>query len=173
MDLGGVKTLPIEDDEVIDLEGMTLRAVFTPGHAPGHLVFHVPEREALIAGDLLSGMSTVVIDPDGGDMGAYLDSLRRAAEIGCRTVLPAHGPPLPSRAIEKTVRHRLGREKKILGALSADGPISLAQVTRAAYSDTPDAPAILKEMQTLAHLVHIESEGRACREDPEGRSWSP
>jgi len=173
LDLSGVKILPIEDDEVIDLEGMTLRAVFTPGHAPGHLVFHVPERAALIAGDLLSGMSTVVIDPDGGDMGAYLDSLRRAAEIGCRTVLPGHGPPLPARAIEKTVRHRLGREKKVLDTLSTDGPVSLAEITRSAYSDTPEAPVILKEMQTLAHLVHLESEGRACRDDPEGRSWSP
>jgi glyoxylase-like metal-dependent hydrolase (beta-lactamase superfamily II)/8-oxo-dGTP pyrophosphatase MutT (NUDIX family) len=173
VDPGGVETIAIEDDELIDLHGMTLRAAHTPGHAVGHLVFHVPEREALIAGDLLSGMSTVVIDPDGGDMGAYLDSLRRVATIGCRTVLPAHGPPLPARAIEKTIQHRLGREKKVLGALSTDGPVSLAVVTRAAYSDTPDAPAVLKEMQALAHLVHLESEGRACRADPEGRSWSP
>jgi ribonuclease/clavin/mitogillin len=173
VDLSGAKTLPIEDDEVIDLEGMTLRAVFTPGHAPGHLVFHVPERETLIAGDLLSGMSTIVIDPAEGDMGAYLDSLRRAAEIGCRTVLPAHGPPLPARAIGKTIEHRKGRKKRVLNALSVDGPVSLAEITRAAYRDTPDAPAVLKEMQTLAHLVHLESEGQACRADPEGRSWSP
>ena len=74
-----------------------MEAHHTPGHAPGHLAFHLRERRALIAGDMVGGMSTILIDPEQGDMGAYLDSLERLRRLDCRTLLPGHGPPLPAK----------------------------------------------------------------------------
>ncbi|MDQ7086572.1 MAG: MBL fold metallo-hydrolase [Acidobacteriota bacterium] len=130
-------TRSLADGEGIDLGGVDLRVIATPGHAPGHLVFHCPARSAVICGDLVSSLSTILIDPaDGGDMARYLESLVRVAALAPRWLFPAHGPPLPGRALEGFQRHRLERERLVERALQA-APRSLREVADAAYRDAP------------------------------------
>ena len=171
LDLLGLSGDAIADEEIIDLDGMTLQALSTPGHAPGHLAFHVAERRTLIAGDLLSGMSTILIDPRQGDMGTYLSSLRRVLELDVGTLLPGHGPPLPRRALAKLLKHRREREERVVAQLARE-PRSLSQVARGAYRDVPEMPRVLVEAQTLAHLLHLEGERRVRRDDEAGTLWS-
>jgi len=167
--LDGVDARAIAADATLDLGGLTLRAVLTEGHAPGHLAFLVPERAALISGDLVSALSTMLIDPDSGDMDVYLASLRRAAGLGAKTLLPAHGPPIPAIALERAHAHRMEREARVEAALAA-GQDRLAALAANAYADTPGAPAFLAERQTLAHLLRLERHGRARRD---GDRWMP
>ena len=117
--LGDARVEPIVDGEVIDLDGLTLEALLTPGHAPGHLAFLIPERGVVIAGDLVSGISTILIDPATGDMGDYLDSLRRVQTTGCKMLLPGHGPPVPAKALARLIEHRENRERRVLAEMSA------------------------------------------------------
>ena len=168
--LAGVECLPLFDGDEIDLEGVVLRAVHTPGHAPGHLAFHLPDERLLVAGDLLSGLSTILIDPAHGDMGQYIDSLRRVQALDCRTLLPGHGPPLPGRALDKLIRHRLDREARIARQVR-DGSAALARIARAAYEELPEMPQGLIELQTLAHLVYLERQGKVRRLDDAGGEW--
>jgi len=161
---------PIEDGEVLDLDGMQLRAIHTPGHAPGHLAFFEEKHGVLLAGDLVSGLSTILVGFEDGSMDDYLDSLSLVEKLEARTVLPAHGPPLPAKAIAATKTHREQREARIAAALT-ETPRDLASIAGDAYADTPDAPAFLKEMQTRAHLARLEKAGRARRHDA-GRLWS-
>src|SRR5205823_4338138 len=70
-----------------------LEALHTPGHAPGHLVFYEPDYRLLLAADLVSALSSVVIVPPQGDLGQYLASLRRVQALPCRLLIPAHGSP--------------------------------------------------------------------------------
>ena len=76
--------------------------LFTPGHTLGHVAFHYPDRDAVIAGDAL-----VELDPYTGERGARLvargatadveradESLGQIAETGAATVLTGHGEPL-------------------------------------------------------------------------------
>jgi glyoxylase-like metal-dependent hydrolase (beta-lactamase superfamily II) len=165
--LDGAPAETIADGEVIDLGGLALRAHLTEGHAPGHLAFEVVGRRALISGDLVSALSTMLIDPDTGDMDRYLDSLARMTDLDVRVLLPAHGPPVPVRALARVRAHRLDREARIVSFLDSGGG-SLAAVARDAYADTPDAPAFLAELQTLAHLVRLERTGAAARD---GDRW--
>lgn len=169
--LDGCERRPIADGEELDLGGAALRAYHTPGHASGHLAFHDQERGVLIAGDLVSGVSTILIDPDNGSMADYLESLRRVRELKPRTVFAGHGPPIPGRAIGQLLDHRAQREAKIVERL---GPIpsELAEIARSVYADVPQMPSALTERQTLAHLIHLESRGAARRSDDTGRSWS-
>ena len=167
----GPDVAPIEDGGEIDLDGLVLRAVHTPGHAAGHLAFLVVGRGELIAGDLVSGFSTILIDPADGDMGAYLASLARVADLGCRTLLPGHGSPLPARAIPGLIAHRRERERKILAAISAGGA-SLAAIARVAYDDVPEAPAALVERQALAHLLDLERQERVGRGGVAPELWT-
>ncbi len=167
----GVATREIRDGDVIDLGGVTLRTLHTPGHAVGHLAFEVPERDAVIAGDLLSGFSTILIHPDEGDMGDYLASLRRIRDTGRSRMLPAHGPPLPARAVERVIDHRGDREGRVLRGLSTAWK-SVAEIAERAYSETPSLPALLREGQTLAHLRHLERQGTARRHPERAELWA-
>lgn len=168
--LDGLDRAAIADGETIDLDGTTLAALHTPGHAAGHLAFHDAERGLLIAGDLISGLSTILIDPDDGDMDVYLDSLARAAGLGCRMLLPGHGPPLPGKQLGALIEHRTQRETRVLGALETE-PTSLAAIASAAYADTPGLPAFLIESQTRAHLIRLERQGRVEPLDSAGTRW--
>ncbi len=166
---GDAERRAIEEGETLELGGRTLVARHTPGHAPGHLAFELTGSGVLFAGDLVSGVSTIVIDArDGGDMDAYLASLRRVVEGGHRRLFPAHGPPLPGRAALRLLEHREERTRRVEAALEPD-PTALSDVARRAYADTPRAPLPLAEVQALAHLVALERQGRARQH---GSSWS-
>jgi glyoxylase-like metal-dependent hydrolase (beta-lactamase superfamily II) len=77
------------------------RVVFTPGHTQGHVAFHFPNRDAVIAGD-----AVVMLNPYTGSRGPQivakaatadsernLSSLDALAETGAKTVLTGHGEP--------------------------------------------------------------------------------
>ncbi len=166
----GLDGRPLADGETVELEGLTLRALHTPGHARGHLAFHVAERGWLFAGDLASGLSTILIDPADGDMDAYLTSLARVEALGCRLLFPGHGPPLAAHRIGALIAHRIERERRIAAALAPEDA-SLADLAAVAYADGPGLPAPLVARQTLAHLLRLERQGRAERADPQATQW--
>jgi endoribonuclease LACTB2 len=144
-----------------------VRAVLTPGHAPGHLCFHDPATGALIAGDMVAGVGTILIDPSEGDMRDYLASLARMEALAPTALLPAHGPVIPD-AIGKLrayVAHRLMREGKVADALAAAGRAGARALVPVAYADTPKPLWGLAERSLIAHLVKLAAEGRARHHD--------
>lgn len=167
----GPELLPIDDGDEIDLDGVMLRALHTPGHARGHLAFHMAERGILIGGDLASGLSTILIDPDEGDMERYVASLARVRDLGCRLLLVGHGPPLPGGALDALIEHRTERQRKILEQLRSD-EVELSSIARGAYADVPRMPLRLTTRQTLSHLLHLERLGRVRRAEASGRFWA-
>lgn len=166
----GCDAEPLADGEELDLAGMTLCAIHTPGHAAGHLAFHLCEPNLLIVGDLVSGLSTILIDPREGDMDAYLESLSRADKCGARLLLPGHGPPLAPGQIRALIDHRLLRDQQVLDALEGR-PRDLSEIARDAYPETPRLPPRFIESQTLSHLLRLERQGKAARADAVRGSW--
>jgi glyoxylase-like metal-dependent hydrolase (beta-lactamase superfamily II)/8-oxo-dGTP pyrophosphatase MutT (NUDIX family) len=140
---------------------MTLRAVATPGHARGHLSFFEPEERTLVAGDLVSSISTIVIDPPEGNMDDYLRSLARARDLEPRLLLPAHGPAVLDGAakLAEFVAHRLEREEKVLAAWRA-GVREPEAMIDLVYEDTPGAARPLAARQINAHLARLQERGR-------------
>ena len=84
-----------------------------------------------------------------------------------------HGPPLPSRVLEKTAEHRLLRENRVLEALEQAGPgeIPVSRISTAAYADSPGVISFLAEHQTESHLFRLEAAGRVRRGAGTGRTW--
>jgi glyoxylase-like metal-dependent hydrolase (beta-lactamase superfamily II) len=84
----------LTDREQLRVGPRTLVALWTPGHTPGHLSFHVPELRLLLTGDHVLPRITPNISWDpavgGNPLGAYLDSLRRLETLPVEHVLPAH-----------------------------------------------------------------------------------
>ncbi|MFJ6697542.1 MBL fold metallo-hydrolase [Streptomyces sp. NPDC091272] len=126
--------------ELLPLAGRKLRAVWTPGHTPGHVCLHLEERHPrnlpghgrLFSGDhLLPGITPHIglyEDPDtaapdgpahgasgGGDpLGDYLASLERVAQLGVAEVLPAHQHAFttPRERVEELIAHH---EERLTG----------------------------------------------------------
>ncbi len=149
----------LEDGERVTLAGeppMAISVVHTPGHARGHLSFFDETFGSLVAGDLVTGFGTIVIDPPEGNMDDYLASLRRARELGPRTLFPAHGPTILDAAgkLDEFVEHRLWREERIRGAWEA-GLRRPAEMLASVYDDVPEAAWPLAERQILAHLERL------------------
>jgi len=158
----------IADEALIPLDGgHALRPVFTPGHAPGHLVYFDEGTRIAYAGDLVAGEGSILIDPeDGGDMLAYLDSLERLASLGAARLVPSHGRTFedPEAVCRHFIEHRLGRERKVVDAMGTESK-SLPEILASAYADTPKMLWPLAERSLRAHLDKLVAEGRAARDD--------
>lgn len=149
--------------------GWRLRALFTPGHDQGHLAFVEDRYGAALVGDLLSTVSTIVIDPPEGHLATYLASLRRLAREPLTTLYPAHGPPRPAgRAlVEAYLAHRSERERALLAALER-GPREPDALLPEVYADTDPRLFALAARSLAANLEKLEQEGRV-RRAPDGR----
>jgi glyoxylase-like metal-dependent hydrolase (beta-lactamase superfamily II) len=57
----------VEGGERLELAGLALDVIFTPGHSPGHVTYAIPEEHALFSGDVLFEGSVGRVDLPGGD----------------------------------------------------------------------------------------------------------
>jgi glyoxylase-like metal-dependent hydrolase (beta-lactamase superfamily II) len=141
--------------------GWTLRAIHTPGHAPGHIAILEEVAGTLIAGDMVAGVGFILIDPPEGDMAVYLESLRRLRDLPATAIFPSHGPPTAgARArCEEYLAHRLEREARVVQALEGGAPRGLDELLPEVYDDVEVAAHPLARRSLLAHLLKLEREG--------------
>ena len=153
--------LDLRDGQTVVGDGVTLIPVHTPGHASDHLCFFMPEERALFTGDLILGGSTTVIPDEDGDLGQYLDSLRRVQGLGVRRIYPAHGPVIedaPAK-IEEYLDHRMLRERQILDALG-NGTRTIPDMVKVIYADVEVALHAAAGMSVHSHLKKLKQKGR-------------
>lgn len=160
----------IEDGDVITLEGepqIRLKALHTPGHARGHLCFHDADRGALLTGDNIVGVGSVLIDPPEGNMRDYLNSLERMRSLPKLSVLfGGHGPAVatPYQKIDEYISHRLERERNILGAVR-EGATDPRQIVAKVYTDVSPKAYPMAERAVLAHLEKLRDDGAVITND--------
>ena len=84
----------IEDGEIVDVGALAFRALYTPGHAPGHLAFYSEAEGVVISGDALFAGSVGRVDLPGGSMELLMRSINeRLLTLPDATVVhPGHGP---------------------------------------------------------------------------------
>lgn len=159
----------IEDDEVITLDGdpsIDLKALHTPGHAPGHLCLYDEGRGVLLTADNIVGLGSVLIDPPQGNMGDYLTSLRRLRKLeSLKVLLGGHGPAManPYQKIDEYIKHRLEREDKILDAVR-HGDKTPKEIVARVYTDVSPKAHGMAERAVLAHLEKLATEGKVVAE---------
>lgn len=154
------------DGEVLHVGGATLQVLDTPGHASDHICLWMHEERALFSGDLVLGEGTTVISPPDGDLGRYLESLRKVRALEPEVLYPGHFPPRGDAAdwIDHYIAHRAEREKQILDVLTR-GPSGVAAIVKAVYVDVPEALHPVAERSVLAHLLKLESEGAVAESE--------
>ena len=63
--------------ETLELAGLEIDVVFTPGHSPGHVTYSVRGEDAIFSGDVLFQGSVGRVDLPGGDGPTLILSIRR------------------------------------------------------------------------------------------------
>ena len=172
----------LADGTDLDLRTRTLRAVHTPGHTRGHLVFHDAAAMIMFAGDHVLPHITPSIGfeaaPHRFALRDYLSSLRRTLALPDARLLPAHGPVTGSthdRVNELLAHHdlRLAETRQAVQAGQAT-PYEVAQSIKWTRRQRPfgelDLMAqFLATNETAAHLEVLAIRGELTREvSPDG-----
>lgn len=153
----------LRDGDLVELAGrppLRVQVLHTPGHASGHLCFLEARTRTLLCGDMLSGYSSVVINPPDGRMDAYLSSLERLSALDPQVILPSHGSMIPEarKALGEARRHRLWREKRVLETWKR-GERDLERMLGPVYGELHPLARPMAIRQLLAHLERLESIG--------------
>ena len=164
----------LRDGELVELAGtppLRVRVLHTPGHASGHLCFLEERTRTLLGGDMVSGYSSVVINPPDGSMAKYLDSLERLSGLDPQVILPSHGSMIPDalKALREARRHRLWREERVLEAWKG-GERDPQRMLGPVYGDLHPLAEPIAVRQLLAHLERLEAIGRIRSLNAELRS---
>lgn len=137
-----------------------LSVLHTPGHAVDHLCYLESRYQAAIVGDMLSTISTILIDPPEGHMRTYLEQLRRLLSFPIKTLYPAHGPAHRDGAalIRQFLEHRQQREQTVIDALG-ETPQSIDELLPKIYDDVPESVYPVASRSLLAGLIKLEEDG--------------
>ncbi|KAK2777644.1 Beta-lactamase-like protein 2 [Onygenales sp. PD_12] len=180
--------LAIEDGQVFKVDGATLRAYHTPGHAKDHTVFVLEEEDAMFTGDNVLGHGTSVFE----DLPTYIASLEKMQSCFSGRAYPAHGAVIAdgNAKIVEYIQHRQQRENEVLyvlkyGVLGKDGeaggvgsplpgvqgreakawtPMELVKVI---YRDVPENLHVPAASGVGQVLKKLEGDGKVVREGGE------
>lgn len=162
--------MPLRVGEKLSVGGGAVRVLHAPGHADHQLILHDEAREILYAADhvLLKITPNVGLWPENlpHPLARYLDSLESLRGLNVDLlVLPGHGPvfhDLHGR-IDELIRHHDERLELMRSVISNE-PKTAFEVSAAVFRDDLSIyEQCFALAETLAHLDHLELEGRAER----------
>ena len=153
----------LSDGDTFTLIGPTgevhWEVIETPGHCPGQVC--LVSEAGIVSADNVVQVGTILVPSGDGDMSAYIAGLHRLRELDANLLFPGHGPVVtnPEKLLTHYIEHREKRHEAVLSAWQS-GLRQIDELSRAAYSDTPDAHPMLKVDQTMSHLDALRREGR-------------
>lgn len=166
----------LSDGDLADVPGRRLRAIWTPGHSPGHICLHLEDGDRIFTGDHVLPRITPHIglypyDTPGVDpLSDFLGSLDKVSAMTVGEVLPAHQfrfNGLSARAREIIAHH----EERLaeVAALLSRAPITLWDLTagltwRHPWAGMSQQARRMAAAEAAAHLRTLETRGTARRE---------
>ena len=152
---------PLVDGETLDVDGLLVDVVATPGHTTDSTCFRLVADGSLLSGDTILGRGTTVIAHPDGVLGSYLDSLahiRELIEEGLVTrVLPGHGPVIdqPAAVVDFYLEHRAERLEQVRAALDA-GAETARDVVEVVYADVDPILWGAAELSVAAQVEYLK-----------------
>ena len=159
--------------DVVEVDGLEIRVVATPGHTADSLSFVLPAERAVLTGDTVLGRGTTVVAHPDGQLGAYLGSLDRLHALAeaqeVRTIWPGHGPVLDDAlgALDFYLAHRRQRLDQVRHAAAelrgAQVPVAEDELPRrvveVVYADVDEVLWGAAELSVRAQLAHLGDRG--------------
>lgn len=162
----------LADGDVVEVDGLEVRVVGTPGHTADSLSFWLPAEDAVLTGDTVLGRGTTVVAHPDGQLGAYLDSLDRLHALAesreVQTIWPGHGPVIDDAlgALDYYIAHRKERLDQVRDALerlrSEPHPEGLSadelprRVVEIVYADVDPVLWGAAELSVRAQLAYLQ-----------------
>jgi len=108
----------VRQGDLITIGDFSFEVVDTPGHSPGHIALHEPDKGLLFTGDIV-GDSVCWYSPSGGGVDGFLSGLGRLENLEASIMLPSHGGLISDAesAISITRETLLRREHAIIAEL--------------------------------------------------------
>jgi len=173
-------------DEEDGVGGRRLRAVATPGHTKGHLVFADEAADLLFAGDHVLPRITPSIGfeaaPPPSPLADFLDSLQLVRSRPDAALLPAHGAVgmRVHERVDELLAHHGTRLDATLAALKEGRDTAVAVAGALTWTrrerrldELDPFNAMLATLETAAHLdVLVERGAAVCREHNGVRYYS-
>ena len=166
----------LTDGTDLDLRTRTLRAVHTPGHTRGHLVYHDATAQIMFAGDhVLPHITPSIGFEAAGNRTAlsdYLGSLARTLALPDARLLPAHGPVTASthERVHELLAHHDTRLAETLSAVQAGHatPFEVAKAIKwtrrhRGFADLDLFAQVQAVNETAAHLEVLAARGQVTR----------
>jgi glyoxylase-like metal-dependent hydrolase (beta-lactamase superfamily II) len=155
------------DGDVVEVDGLEVRVVGTPGHTSDSLSFVLPAERAVLTGDTVLGRGTTVVAHPDGRLGAYLGSLRRLRALAeareVTAVWPGHGPVVADALTTLDFylahrRERLEQVREALRSLADAGPADELprRVVEAVYADVDPVLWGAAELSVRAQLDYLD-----------------
>ena len=151
---------PLHDGDVVEVDGLELHVVATPGHTSDSVSFVLPAERAVLSGDTILGRGTTVVAHPDGALGPYLASLRRLRGLAERSeitaIWPGHGPVLDAAlpVIDHYLTHRDARLAQVRAAL-AGGADSARDVVEVVYADVDPSLWSAAELSVAAQMAYL------------------
>jgi glyoxylase-like metal-dependent hydrolase (beta-lactamase superfamily II) len=179
--------ISLENDQDIQLDGLDLRVLWTPGHSPGHICLYDAKDKVLFSGDHILPVTTPNIGIRPGTSGPgfdnplsdYLNALDRVGRLDVVMVLPAHEQiftDLRGR-VNEILAHHHHRNEEILTAIGT-GPKTAYQVSDqitwmpelggVKFRDLSYFNQRMAVSETLAHLQALRTDGNIKRYGNDG-----
>lgn len=174
-----VPDLALKDGDTVDLPGRSLRAVWTPGHSPGHLCLHLDDADVFFTGDHVLPRITPhvgqfpLLSTDGDPLGDFIASqaaVGRIPDADRLLCLPSHEHRFTGLAerSEAIADHHEERLDEMSALLHRKSRATLWQVTsgltwRRPWADMRVHARHMAAAETVAHLRLLEERGRATR----------
>jgi glyoxylase-like metal-dependent hydrolase (beta-lactamase superfamily II) len=165
---------PLVDGEVLDVDGLQLKVVFTPGHTEDSISLLLAAERTLLTGDMVLGRGTTVIAWPDGSLASYFESIERmrdlAASGAVETLYPAHGPVVDDAlgVLDYYLVHRrqrLGQVEEALAQLGVAVPDAEdeelpRQVVEIVYQDVDESLWGAAEWSVRAQLAYLATQQR-------------
>lgn len=155
------------DGDTVSGSNWTLESLFTPGHAPDHLCFALPEQKIMFSGDHVMGWNTTVVAPPEGSMSDYMASLEKLVGRPDSVFFPGHGGRIeePQRMVRGYMVHRNWREQAILGAVR-DGRETITQIVAVVYKGLDERLINAASLSVQAHVDYLIEKGLMTSDGP-------
>ncbi|MEN0040315.1 MAG: MBL fold metallo-hydrolase [Pseudomonadota bacterium] len=157
----------VKHDDLIEGDGWTAKALFTPGHTANHLAFALDGTDYLLSGDHVMAWATSIVAPPDGSMADYMASLDTMLEQPQSIYFPGHGGRLENaHAFVRALRaHRKMREQAVLDQVRK-GRTTIPEMVAIIYRSTDPKLHGAAGLSVLAHLEDLVGKGEVVCDGP-------
>jgi glyoxylase-like metal-dependent hydrolase (beta-lactamase superfamily II) len=171
----------LDDGDSILFKSMSWKTIHCPGHSPGLICFHWPEKKILFTGDHLLKEITpnpILNVPEYRppfrypSLKDYLNSLEKIERLDLSLLLPAHGEEVHDvkALIQKIFTHHKGRMDRILFSLSKKEKTPF-QIAMDLFPGVPPFEVFLGISEAVGHLDILKEKGIVKVNEKEGKDY--